>query len=90
LRLSIGIEQGTDLRVVLAGLPDDVAIQGNLDPNLLLGDQAEMIDAALAILKSVPMTKHVFNLGHGILPGTDPARVTELVSMIRRFDETGV
>jgi uroporphyrinogen decarboxylase len=58
-------------------------VQGNLDPALLLGPWERVEAAATAILESVAgRPGHVFNLGHGVLPETDPAdlrRLTELV-----------
>jgi len=64
------------------------AVQGNLDPALLLADwpvvEAE-VRRVLADGRAAP--GHVFNLGHGVLPETDPAaltRVVELVHSVRR------
>ena len=64
------------------------AVQGNLDPALLLADwpvvEAE-VRRVLADGRAAP--GHVFNLGHGVLPETDPTaltRVVELVHSVRR------
>jgi uroporphyrinogen decarboxylase len=61
----------------------DRGVQGNLDPALLLGPWARVETAALRILEAVGgRPGHIFNLGHGVLPDTDPAdlrRLTELV-----------
>jgi uroporphyrinogen decarboxylase len=58
-------------------------VQGNLDPALLLGPWERVEAGALRILDAVDgRPGHVFNLGHGVLPDTDPAdlrRLTELV-----------
>jgi uroporphyrinogen decarboxylase len=58
-------------------------VQGNLDPALLLGPWERVEAGALGILDAVGgRPGHVFNLGHGVLPDTDPAdlrRLTELV-----------
>ena len=58
-------------------------VQGNLDPALLLGPWERVEAAALRILEAVGgRAGHIFNLGHGVLPDTDPAdlrRLTELV-----------
>jgi uroporphyrinogen decarboxylase len=61
-----------------------VAVQGNLDPILLLagGDELQQrVEALLAGLRGVP---HIFNLGHGILPETPPEHVGRLVDLVRR------
>jgi uroporphyrinogen decarboxylase len=58
-------------------------VQGNLDPALLLGPWERVEVAALRILEAVAGRRgHIFNLGHGVLPATDPnvlRRLTELV-----------
>jgi uroporphyrinogen decarboxylase len=49
----------------------DRAVQGNLDPTLLLGPTSRLLDAADDVLaRAGGRPGHIFNLGHGILPGT--------------------
>jgi uroporphyrinogen decarboxylase len=62
---------------------DDRGVQGNLDPAVLLGPW-ERIEAATRVIldRAGGRPGHVFNLGHGVPPDTDPAvlrRLTELV-----------
>ena len=61
----------------------DRVVQGNLDPALLLGPWERVEEATLDVLERARnVAGHIFNLGHGILPQTDPgavARLTELV-----------
>lgn len=60
-----------------------VALQGNLDPGALLGTEETVRHEAQAVLGEVPGGRsHVFNLGHGVLPSTDPDRVDELVRFV--------
>ncbi len=65
----------------LAG--DDRAVQGNLDPAVLLGPWERIEAAARDVLaRAAGRPGHIFNLGHGVLPSTDPAvlgRLRELV-----------
>ncbi|MEZ5102780.1 MAG: uroporphyrinogen decarboxylase [Thermoleophilia bacterium] len=65
----------------LAGL--DRAVQGNLDPTVLLGPWERIEAETLRVLEGVGgRPGHIFNLGHGVLPETDPAipgRIVELV-----------
>jgi uroporphyrinogen decarboxylase len=65
----------------LAG--DDRAVQGNLEPAVLLGPWERIESAARDVLsRAGGRAGHVFNLGHGVLPGTDPdvlGRLCELV-----------
>jgi uroporphyrinogen decarboxylase len=59
-------------------------VQGNLDPALLLGPFERVREAALAILDlAAGRPGHVFNLGHGVLPDTDPSDLRRLVEIVR-------
>ena len=61
----------------------DRGVQGNLDPALLLGPFERVRAAALRILDAVDgRPGHVFNLGHGVLPDTDPAVLRKLVELV--------
>jgi uroporphyrinogen decarboxylase len=58
-------------------------VQGNLDPALLLGPFERVEAAALRILEAVGGRRgHVFNLGHGVLPGTDPLDLRRIVELV--------
>ena len=61
----------------------DRGIQGNLDPTLLLGPMERLTASADDVLRRAGgRPGHIFNLGHGVLPQTDPevlVRLTELV-----------
>jgi uroporphyrinogen decarboxylase len=61
----------------------DRGVQGNLDPALLLGPWERVESAAVEILDAVGGRHgHVFNLGHGVLPDTDPAKLRQLVELV--------
>jgi uroporphyrinogen decarboxylase len=61
----------------------DRSVQGNLDPALLLGPFERVEAAAEAILTAVGgRPGHIFNLGHGVLPDTDPADLRRLVELV--------
>jgi uroporphyrinogen decarboxylase len=61
----------------------DRGVQGNLDPALLLGTWERAEAATLAILEAVAGRHgHIFNLGHGVLPDTDPAVLGRLVELV--------
>ena len=62
-----------------------VTLQGNLDPCALFADLPEIERRVRGILDGARGTRHVFNLGHGILPPTDPAKATALVELVHRF-----
>jgi uroporphyrinogen decarboxylase len=64
---------------------EDRGVQGNLDPALLLGPFERVEVATLRILEAVGgRPGHIFNLGHGVLPGTDPADLRRLVELVQR------
>jgi uroporphyrinogen decarboxylase len=58
-------------------------VQGNLDPTLLLGPWERTEAAALGILDAVAgRPGHIFNLGHGVLPATNPDDLGRLVELV--------
>ena len=78
---------GVDFRVPLAEAARRVgpgyALQGNLDPAVTFAPWDAVAEQTLAVLDSAAgLEGHIFNLGHGVLPETDPdvlARIVELV-----------
>jgi uroporphyrinogen decarboxylase len=77
---------GLDWRIALADgrrLVGDRAVQGNLDPSLLLGSWEAVEEAARWVLdQNDRRPGHVFNLGHGVMPGTDPDHLARLVDLV--------
>ncbi len=64
----------------------DKALQGNLDPAALLGPPDALEAEVTRVLTEGRGGAHVFNLGHGIFPNTDPDAVARLVARVRGFD----
>ena len=63
----------------------NVVFQGGLNPKLLLSNKKEILNISkkyLDIFKDVP---YIFNLGHGLLPETDPDKVNKLVEFYREY-----
>ncbi|WP_395684602.1 uroporphyrinogen decarboxylase [Aestuariivirga sp.] len=79
---AIGVETEFDL----GEIPDNVVVQGNLDPVVLLAGKDAVRSEVKRICGLVDRQRHIFNLGHGIRVGTDPALVGEAVETVRRFD----
>ena len=79
----VALDTGTDPAAAAASLPDSVAVQGNLDPIALIAGGAAMRTETSSILDALAGRPHIFNLGHGILPQTNPEHVAELVEFLR-------
>ena len=80
---------GLDWRIPLdAGwdlIGEDRAVQGNLDPTLLLGPVERMLLGALDVLRLAQgRPGHIFNLGHGILPTTELSHVQTLARFVHQ------
>lgn len=61
-----------------------VTLQGNLDPGALFAPLPEL-EAQVAEVLRRGGARHVFNLGHGILPATDPGQAAALVELVHRL-----
>ncbi len=76
---------GLDWRVPLElGWELASAVQGNLDPAILLGPWERIEAAALDVLdRAHDRRGHIFNLGHGVLPQTDPGVLAQLAALVQ-------
>jgi uroporphyrinogen decarboxylase len=80
---AIGLDWTSDLARVRAAVGARVAVQGNLDPLVLLATPAAIEAETRAVLDAAgPEAGHVFNLGHGILPQTPPEHVGTMVACV--------
>jgi uroporphyrinogen decarboxylase len=79
----VGVDWRVDLDDARTRLGDDVALQGNLDPVAVLAGTDVALDRSRDVLRRAGGHRgHIFNLGHGVLPETDPdvlARIVDLV-----------
>jgi uroporphyrinogen decarboxylase len=79
----IGLDWRVELDAARRRLGDGVALQGNLDPAILLSSPSEIIGQARRILAEAGgRPGHIFNLGHGILPMTPVDNVLALVDFV--------
>jgi uroporphyrinogen decarboxylase len=66
------------------------AVQGNLEPAVLLGPWERIETAARDVLaRAGGRPGHVFNLGHGVLPQTDPDVLTRLAALVGEYRHAG-
>jgi uroporphyrinogen decarboxylase len=64
-------------------------VQGNLDPAVLLGPWERVEAAANDILaRAAGRPGHIFNLGHGVLPRTDPEQISRLARLVQQVPST--
>ncbi len=79
---ALGLDETIDPRWADRMLPQNLPVQGNLDPLALLTGGRALDEAIDAIVAAFPTRPHIFNLGHGILPETPIAHVEQ---MLRRL-----
>ena len=63
----------------------DIPIQGGLDPKILLQNKEIIKSEVTKYLKTFDKKRYIFNLGHGVLPNTNPNMVKYLVDVVRSF-----
>jgi uroporphyrinogen decarboxylase len=80
---AVGVDWTTDIGVARARVGARVAVQGNLDPQVLLTTpEAIEREAGAVLLAAGAQPGHIFNLGHGVLPQTPPEHVAALVAFV--------
>jgi uroporphyrinogen decarboxylase len=81
---------GVDWRVPLGRARERVggglALQGNLDPAICLAPWPVVEEHAREVLRQGGGRGHIFNLGHGVLPETDPDILARLVELVHSFE----
>jgi uroporphyrinogen decarboxylase len=79
----IGVDHRQPLDVAWERIGHDRGIQGNLDATRVLAGREPMIEGARDVLRrAANRPGHVFNLGHGVLPDSDPVLLRELVDVV--------
>ena len=93
---AISIDSTVDIGKAFTQINNRAAIQGNLDPNVLLANRKILLAETKNILQKVDRARsqafeqnqrfgHIFNLGHGILPQAPPDNVKALVDYVHNF-----
>jgi uroporphyrinogen decarboxylase len=73
----------TDIAAAARALPGHLAVQGNLDPMLLMVGGEPMAAEARRIMAAMAGRPHIFNLGHGVLQHTPPEHLARLVDIVK-------
>jgi uroporphyrinogen decarboxylase len=82
----VGLDWTVDIHDAKKRVGDRVALQGNMDPNVLYASQQRIRQEVAEIVGQFGGgSGHVFNLGHGIHPGVDPANVGVLVDAVHEM-----
>ena len=92
----LGVDWTVSLRQARAAVGDRVALQGNLDPNVLFAPPAVVQAEAIQVLDDFGRPQrpdggwdgHIFNLGHGISQFTPPEHVAALVEAVHRHSRS--
>ncbi|MGD9855505.1 MAG: uroporphyrinogen decarboxylase [Planctomycetaceae bacterium] len=84
----IGVDWRVDLKDAWRTVGHDVAVQGNLDPVSLFADLDTLRARTQAVLDGAERRPgHIFNLGHGVMPGMKPENVKALVEMVHELGQ---
>ena len=84
----IGLDWRVDLDTAWAAVGHDVAVQGNLDPAVLLAKPPYIRQRVKDILdRAAGRPGHIFNLGHGVLPETPVEHVKALVDIVHELSD---
>jgi uroporphyrinogen decarboxylase len=84
----VGVDWRTSLTDAASRVWPGTALQGNLDPSALLAGWPVVERAVRAVVEDgrravdAGAAGHVFNLGHGVLPSTDPGVITDVVTLV--------
>jgi uroporphyrinogen decarboxylase len=78
----VGVDWRVPLDVARSRVGPRVALQGNLDPTCCLAPWPVLAEHARSVLALAGPVGHVFNLGHGVLPSTDPDQLARLVELV--------
>jgi len=84
----VGVDWRTSLADAATRVPPGTALQGNLDPVVLMAGWDVVERRARAVVEDgrravdAGAGGHIFNLGHGVLPATDPGLLTDLVALV--------
>jgi uroporphyrinogen decarboxylase len=84
---AVSIDWATEPSLIRESVQSRVAVQGNLDPLVLIAGGAALDRAIDDVLSNYAGGRLIFNLGHGIQPETPIAHVEQMVKRVRAYEE---
>jgi uroporphyrinogen decarboxylase len=81
----LGVDWRIDIDTVRRGVGDGVALQGNMDPGALFCPPDEIRRRVFEILRKAGPVGHIFNLGHGVTPETNPEHVKAMIAAVKEY-----
>jgi uroporphyrinogen decarboxylase len=83
----VSVDWTVDMAEARQRLGADVKVQGNMDPGVLFGSQDFIRDRILDNIRKAGNQGHIFNLGHGVLPGTPEDNVRFFFETAKQADQ---
>jgi uroporphyrinogen decarboxylase len=83
----ISVDWTVDMAEARQRLGGDIGVQGNMDPGALFGSQDFIRDRILDNIRKAGNRGHIFNLGHGVLPGTPEDNVRFFFETAKQADK---
>ncbi len=80
---ALGVDTATPAAFASEGAPAGMALQGNLDPQLVVAGGTSLEWGVRQTREAFKASPHIFNLGHGITPDATPENVAELVRLVK-------
>jgi uroporphyrinogen decarboxylase len=85
----MGVDWRVPLDIAVERMGGPLPVQGNLDPTAVLAPIDVLEAKAADVLRRGKVAPgHVFNLGHGVLPSSDPGKLSHLVDFVHRMSRT--
>jgi len=82
----VGVDWRTPLSHAIERVGDR-GVQGNLDPTLVFAPTEVMLERAAEVIRDGRAAKgHIFNLGHGVIPSTDPDQLARLTEFVQSYE----
>ncbi len=80
---AVNVDYKVNMKEILKEI--SIPVQGGLDPKLLLSDKNTVKNESIKILNIFKDHPYIFNLGHGVLPQTDPNMIEYLVNLVKDY-----